>query len=65
MAMPAYVKFLKPPVRLSTGTQTKDTDTGSGDAKVEEEDHYDKIMVDHFNPAFLAPRIVVSVPPMI
>ena len=66
MAMPAFIPFLKTPTNLPTpkekakfSIQSLLAPEDAGDSattKEEEEDvEYDKIMVDHFNPAFKRP----------
>ena len=55
MAMPAFVKFLKTHGTQLTGVEVSEGGGVPGDAEEEEEDWYDTIMVDHFNPAFVCP----------
>jgi len=59
MAMPAFVKFLKP-VNRSIDMPVKDPDADTKDAVEEEEDDYDKITLDHFYPAFPSPWVSVD-----
>ena len=73
MAMPAFIPFLKTPTNLpppkenakfSIQSLLAPEDAGDSATKEEEENvEYDKIMVDHFNPAFKRPvgQLVVRV----